>query len=159
MKLMDEKGRFFGKFNLFDLLVVVLLLVGIIAMATRFGAPQRMEETYLNATYKVEYKGMPECYKDAFAEGDDLYEKGNHLGTVTAVEIKPAVSVELLPNGTMGPVEHPAAYDITLQVKTDRFRLSGGYHVGTWELLAGTSHEISNGFARGTAVVREVIYE
>lgn len=159
MKFIDEKGRLFGKVNLFDLLILVLVLAGIVGMATRLLLPGAKPEELCTATYTVEFNEVEECFTDAFEKGDSLYQEGVCLGTVTDVKVSLAKTVEILPDGSHGLVEHVATYDVLLTVTTDRFRTSGGYHIDSQEMLAGTSHEISNGFARGTAVVREVIYE
>jgi hypothetical protein len=159
MKFIDEKGKLFGKVNLFDLLILVLLVVGIFAMGSRFILRSSTEMNYTNATYTVEFTEAKECFVDAYKVGDALYENGVHLGTVTAVEVSPAVTVELLPNGSYGAVPHVTTYNIKVTATTDRFRLEGGYHVNSRELLAGTSHEISNGLAKCTGVIRELHYE
>ena len=53
MKLMDKNGRLFGKVHLFDLLVVILLLVGIIGMGLRFFLSDEGVITPRSATYTV----------------------------------------------------------------------------------------------------------
>lgn len=159
MKLMDEKGRLFGKLNIFDLVIILVVLAGIIGMATRLLLPGVEEDQLKTATYTAEFKELKECFETAYSVGDTLYEDGVMLGTVTAVEVKPAVTAEMLPDGSYQMVEHPLYLDITLTFTTDRFHADGGYRVDSQSLLAGTSHAISNGFAKATGVIREVVIE
>ncbi|MBQ8893963.1 MAG: DUF4330 domain-containing protein [Clostridia bacterium] len=159
MKLMDEKGWLFGKLNLFDLLILLILLAGVIGMAFRLLMPGVKEEERLTATYTVEMVKLDECYATAYQVGDTLYEDGVALGTVTAVAVTPAETAQILPDGSVGLVEHVMRYDILLTVTTDQFRLQDGYHVDSQELLAGTSHAISNGYAKAIGVVREISYQ
>ena len=118
MKLIDEKGKLFGKVNLFDLLILVLLVVGLVAMGSRLFMRTTPEEKYVTATYTVEFSQVGECYRNAFRVGDSLYEKGVPFGTVTAVEVSPAVTIELLPDGSYGPVEHVTTLDIKVTATT-----------------------------------------
>ena len=159
MKLIDEKGKLFGKINLFDLLILVLVVVAVIGMATRLIKPGAPTEDLHTATYTVEACRVQECFKDAFQVGDTLYENGVELGTVTEVTVVPAKTVEILPGGTYGTVEHVTTYDIMLTVTTDQLRVKSGFHIGSQEMLAGTSHFIGNGYAKCNGVIRTIDYQ
>ncbi len=156
MKLMDEKGRLFGKINLFDLLVLLLVIVGIIGMSTRLIKINRETAQMTTATYRLEIVGAQECYKDAYKVGDSLYESETLLGTITEVSVTPNTELKLMPDGTAKMVERTLHYDIALTFTTDQFNTAEGYHIDSAEWLAGTSHIISNGFAVTTAVIRSV---
>lgn len=159
MKLMDKNGRLFGKLNIFDLIIILVLLAGVIGMATRLVKPPVEEEQLSTATYTVKFSKLHRCYETAYQVGDTVYEEGVALGTITKVEVSPAKTVELLPDGTCQAVEHPLKLDIILTVTTDAFHTNGGFQVNSQDLLAGTSHDISNGFAKATGVVRWISYE
>ncbi len=156
MKLMDEKGRLFGKINLFDLLVLLLVIVGIVGMSTRLIKTDRETAEMTTATYHVEIVGAQECFKEVYKVGDSLYEGDTLLGTVTAVEVTPNKVLKLMPDGSAKMVERNTYFDINLTFTTDRFNTDAGYHVDSAEWLAGTSHVVSNGFAVSTAVVRSI---
>lgn len=159
MKLIDKNGRLFGKLNIFDLIILLVLLAGIIGMATRLAKPAVTEEQLLTATYTVEFNKVHQCFETAYQVGDTVYEDGVELGTVTAVDVRPAQTPEVLPDGTYQMVEHALKLDVTITVTTDRFHTNGGFQVNSQDLLAGTSHTISNGFAKATGVIREINYE
>lgn len=156
MKLMDEKGRLFGKINLFDLLVLLLVIVGIVGMSTRLIKTDRETAEMTTAIYHVEIVGAQEYFKEVYKVGDSLYEGDTFLGTVTAVEVTPNKVLKLMPDGSAKMVERNTYFDINLTFTTDRFNTESGYHVDSAEWLAGTSHVVSNGFAVSTAVVRSI---
>ncbi len=156
MKLIDEKGRLFGRVNLFDLLVLLLVVIGILGMATRLIHPAEVGAEMKTATYRLEISDVQECYKTAYQVGDSLYEDGVLLGTITEVTVRPAEVLKQLPDGTAMMVERVLYYDVDLTFTTDRFNVDEGYHVDSREFLAGTGHIISNGFASATAVVRDI---
>lgn len=156
MKLIDEKGRLFGKLNLFDLVVILLVIVGIIGMATRLISTDRETAEMKTATYQIEITSAQECFKTAYKVGDTLYEGDTLLGTVTAVEVTPNKAVQLTADGTPKEIESKLACDIKLTFTTEQFHNDGGYSIGTAEWLAGTSHVISNGFAVSTTTVRDI---
>ena len=156
MKLIDEKGRLFGKINLFDLLVVLLVLVGVIGMGTRLIKTNRETAEMTTANFQLEIVGAQECFKTAYNVGDSLYEADTLLGTITAVEVAPSESLKMMPDGTAKMVESVLYYDVTLTLTTDRFSTDSGYSVDSAEWLAGTSHIVSNGYAVSTVVVRSV---
>lgn len=157
MKLIDEKGRLLGKLSIFDLLILLLVIVGIVAIALRLVTPVEQPESGEKATFTVEFDGYGEAIKNAFKEGDTLYEEGVALGTVKSVAIEPYQSYELLPDGTVGAVEHQLTFSVTVVVETDRLRNDGGYRVASQEMLNGTSHIFTNGYAAFTGVVRELV--
>lgn len=159
MKLVDEKGRLFGKVNLFDLLVILLVIAGIVGIGSRLLLPPVAESSLMSATYTVEMREQKECFKTAYNVGDTLYEEGVVMGTVTAVEVTPAKTLEAMPDGSVQQVEHVTTYDITLTVTTDQLHNSGGYHISSQEFLAGTTHQLSNGYATAPGVVRNLIIE
>ncbi|MBQ8599805.1 MAG: DUF4330 domain-containing protein [Clostridia bacterium] len=156
MKRINENGRLFGKLHLFDLLILILLLVGIVGMALRFVGSDDGVITPRSATYTVEFVEKDEYFTTAYAIGDTLYEKSENMGTVTNVEVRPHQSVEVLPDGTSGLVEHVTTYDIILTVETDNLREHDGYFIGSQEFLNGTGHTLSNGFAAAGGTVRAI---
>ena len=156
MKLIDENGRLFGKLNVFDLVVAVIVIVGIVAMATRLITPADQKGTWDTAVYTVEFVGVEECYTEAFRPGDTLYENKKEMGTITQVEVSLTRTPHAVSDGTVKMVERAMAYNVLITVETDRFNKAEGAHVGAQELLAGTSHKFSNGYATATGVVREI---
>ncbi len=156
MRLIDEKGRLFGKLNIFDLLILLLVIVGVIGMAARLLVSKEQGAQAKTATYQLEIVGVEECYTTAFQVGDPLYEAGVQIGTITAVKVRPAEVSRRMPDGSVKLVERALYYDIDLTFTTDQFNLDSGYHVDSQEMLAGTSHLLSNGFATATAVVRTI---
>ena len=156
MKLMDKQGRLFGKVHFFDLLIVLLLVVGIAGMALRFANPKAPAANLQTATYTFEAKSVQECVASSFHTGDTLYENGVAMGTVAAVEVKPYVSMEINSSGQMVMAEHPLYYTLTLTVTTDALLEKDGYYIGTQEILNGTTHDLGNGFALASGKVLEI---
>lgn len=156
MRLMDDKGRLFGKINIFDLLVLLLVIVGVVGMSLRLASNRQELGETKTAVYQLEIKEGQECLKDAFQVGDALYEKDTLLGTITEVRVENAGTLRLLPDGTAKMVEYLHLYDIEITFTTDQLMEDKGYHIDAAEWLAGTTHSISNGFAATSAVVRSV---
>lgn len=156
MRLMDDKGRLFGKLNIFDLLVILLVLVGVVGMSLRLISSREEMGEAKTAVYQVEIMEAEEYLKDAYQVGDTLYEGETLLGTVTDIQVENSKSLEYLSDGTSKLVEQLHCYDIKLTFTTEQLVNKEGYHVDSAEWLAGTSHFISNGFAGATAVVRSI---
>lgn len=157
MKLMDDKGRLFGKLNLFDLIVILLIVVGILGICLRGDAPTKEQSETRSATYTLKVDYIQKHVADAFEIGDEIWENGTLLGVVSEKPtVTPYRSVELLPNGKEGMVEHQLYYTVLLTMETDQFRNEKGYHIDTNEMLNGTGHVISNGFVTCSSVVVNV---
>ncbi len=156
MKLMDQKGRLFGKIHLLDLLIALLLIAGIIGMGMRFAVSDDAVIHPKSATYTIEFTEKEGWIQDAYKVGDTLWEKGENMGTVTKVEVFPHQSLEVLPNGSAEMVEHAITYDVILTVETDNIREHDGTFIGSQEFLSGTGHTLSNGFISCGGKVRSI---
>ncbi len=157
MKLIDDKGRIFGKLNLFDLVVILLILVGIVGICLRGNAPTKEDSETKKATYTLKVDGVQAHVANAFHAGDEIYENGTLLGVLSEEPIvKPHRTMELLPNGKEGMVDHALLFTTTLTLETDQFRNEKGYHIDTNEMLNGTGHVIGNGYVSCNAVVIDV---
>lgn len=156
MKLIDDKGRLFGKVHFFDALIALLVVVGILAIALRFSPKQEQDAKTFAAEYTIELQNMGDHFLTAFEVGDPIYEGEELLGTVKAVETRPATMPYVGAEGTLLEPEYHHVHHITLTVETDRMSKNGGYYIGTQEFLNGTGHNISNGFARCHGIVREI---
>ena len=158
MKLIDNNGRIFGKLNLFDLIVILLIVVGIVAVVLRGSAPaEENEAKNATAIYTYLYEGVQDNMANAFKKGDEIYENGKLLGVlVEEPQVKPYQTLELMPDGTSKLVDHKLLYSTTLTLKTETFSDNKGYHVNGNEMLNGTGHIISNGLITVNVVVTDI---
>ena len=58
MKWIDEKGRLFGKLNLFDLLILLVLVVGLVGMAFRLVIRASNKAETQTAVYTVTFSNL-----------------------------------------------------------------------------------------------------
>ncbi len=156
MKLMDKQGKLFGKIHFFDLLILLVLVVGLLGMGLRFANPKAPAAQLKTATYTFEAKSVQECVARSFQVGDTLYEKEVPMGTVTAVKVTPYAGLEINAAGQPVMAEHKLLYTLTLTVTTDGLLEKDGYYIGTQEILNGTSHEFKNGIALAVGKVLEI---
>ena len=144
MKLIDEKGRLFGKINLIDLLVVILIVAVIAAVAWKRGgrkAAAAVTGSAKKAVYTVEIEDVPADIA-AYAEtqtGKSLVNDSKVIAAViTDVQTQPFstetghqtlfVTVEADASFTgnvykVGPQEVRVGYEYIL--KTSEFELTG----------------------------------
>ena len=142
MKLIDEKGRLFGKVNLIDLLVILLLLAGIFAVVWKLGG-KKVAENIADNRYDAEYVVLVENVPTdvaAFAEtqlGQPLVNNGKVLdakitavGTISVdeshVDLYVTVSGIATLSGnvySVGPQEVRVGLEYIL--KTSEFELTG----------------------------------
>jgi hypothetical protein len=95
--IIDEKGKLFGKINIIDLVVIILVIaaVGVAAYAKlsdRGAEPKEGDQTTLVMKYYIEE--VNDFVADKVIVGVPLFDDSTitPLGTVTAVERKPSVS-------------------------------------------------------------------
>ncbi len=148
MKTIDEKGRLFGLINLFDLLVI-LLIVAFVAGA--YYVFFRDDGQGAGESITVEYELLLEeprkdLYIDAFAPGEKVYFKESDIliGTIREIKAEEAWEYEadMYGNWVKQPTE--GYYDITLVIEADAIKAESGYIIhGNWNAFEGTSVEFS----------------
>ena len=160
MKIIDEKGKFFGKINIIDLLIVVVIFA--LAMATfvkfRTSDEYMSKDTVIEYTLLVENVRMPTV--DALQEKADGiidYETKKEIGDIVNTEISGASELELMTDGTYKEVKFKDKYDVLLTLQTkgtetedNFFTLSGK------KLVVGDNITIYNEYASTMGKVKSI---
>lgn len=93
-KIIDEKGRLFGKISIIDVFVIILVLVLAAAIYMRFFTKNETAVTSeVDFTYQIKVYAVRPTTANNVKAGDKMYssESGALLGTVTDVEVTDAV--------------------------------------------------------------------
>lgn len=152
MKIIDEKGKLFGKINLIDLLVVIVLIAAVLFLAVRF--VRGRDANPINSSTKLTYTTLvsnitPEVYEEvqrqmAAAGGrDQLMATGDLLDAyVTKVEARPHMNYQPDDNGVVTASEEQgdkAHLDLVFTVEANVVNPIVN-EVGTQEVRVGKSH-------------------
>lgn len=161
MKIIDEKGRLFGKINLLDLIIAVALIMLVISVMAKFG---KSEASYVTSDKVLEYTVKVECVRaptvDAIAQnhvGLTDFETGKNVGDIVDTKVSDSVELIKLADGTYAYANHKDRYDllITLRVRgtetSDNFFTTSGK-----KIVVGDDFKIYNGYAATTAKVESV---
>lgn len=152
--MLDEKGRLFGKINVIDLLVALLVIVVAVVVAVKLlgggeGLPGG-ETGSTKLTYTVEVDGVkPEVYENlkSYVEqegGDQLMASGDMLDAyVTGVTAEPheeAVSLNTA-NGQVSLPTESGLLDLTFTIESNVVNAVTN-EVGTQEVRIGKTHTV-----------------
>lgn len=154
MKLMDENGRIFGKINIFDLIVLLALVLGVAFILLRPAAQEPVEREYQSAVVTMKIEGVRDYIAEAYAVGDTLYEGTTELGTLKEIKMSPQKVVKLQPDGSYKEVERKLYFEVELIFETDQYYEDEGQFINGKGMLYGTNHTISNGIVNNEASVR-----
>lgn len=146
-KIIDEKGRLFGKINIVDLAVIVIIIAVIAVVVIRLNS-QRMnarsenplsdqETVYVTLTSSLVVPEIAESIKP----GDKLV-ANNHFttGEVVSVESVPASYVSNNSEGKAVLSEHPLWKDLTIVIKDKVDPSSVILKAGEQEVRVGYSY-------------------
>lgn len=154
MKIIDEKGKLFGKINIIDLIVLLILIAGLVLLAARFLAPKdsgsSAEVTYGHLTYQVMCAAINEdVYEEVLRQMDDgggqlqLMASGEMLNAyVTNVDATPHVNIVYDDQGNLHYAEEygdTRRMDVTFTIDADNVDQLLN-KVGTQEVRVGRTH-------------------
>lgn len=141
MALTDGKGRLFGKINIVDLLIVILLVsVAAGAYLFFFGGSEKQVVETAKLVYEFEITNVNQDFVDAINSGDPIRDsvRGNELGTVIGKASRKAVMLnEDLINGRYIIAEVPNAFDVVLTIEARANITPANIIVGGAEIKVG----------------------
>ena len=129
--LTDIKGKLFGRFNIIDLLFVLIIVIAISATVYKFGFSENRDATV--ASEKIEYVLKAEKVRmftvDAFEIGDTVYddESSKAIGVITKVDYKPSEQHLEKSDGTIAKSVMPERYDAYVTIECDARISDDGY--------------------------------
>ncbi len=164
-RFVDEKGKIFGKINIIDffvIIVVVLLIFGAVykftTMNKSVGSTGSASSQTVNYNVKVE-KVRPVSLENV-KEGDILFDKtsGNSIGKIIKVESEVAKDIVEMSDGSavLGEVEN--RINLILTVEAEGIVNSKGTFVGkTYELLVGSKKKFFTKFFECEGSVSKIL--
>jgi len=142
-KIIDEKGRLFGKISIIDLVVLVVVAILVVAVMIKFTA---LEKSSVGAsdtiTYQVRIENIREYTTKGVRIGDIIYENvgGTNIGVVTNIEVSQAMATQVLADGSFARVPVENRYDVVLTVECEGLVSNGRYYLNkTYEISSGLS--------------------
>ncbi len=160
MKVIDEKGRLFGKINIFDLIILLALLIGIGAVGYKV-ISNRMKPLAPTTTYivTVESLAMPASYTEALKKDDKLY--FDNFGYVNAkivgVSEEPAMITVQTTDGSLIETKSPNLVDVTVELEVIDSHDTPDIRIGRYAVAVGGKFTVKTIYAMGMdSVVTEI---
>ena len=160
MKVIDEKGRLFGKVNVFDLIILLALLIGIGAVGYKV-ISNRMKPLAPTTTYivTVESLAMPASYTEALKKDDKLY--FDNFGYVNAkivgVSEEPAMITVQTSDGSLIETISPNLVDVTVDIEVIDSHDTPDIRIGRYAVAVGGKFTVKTIYAMGMdSVVTEI---
>jgi hypothetical protein len=132
--LMDNRGRLFGKVNIIDMLVLLVVLLIISGVISKFAlSDDRSVKSNPNILqYTVSIADIRNYSADALNVGDKLYDAktGTYMGEIINKEVKPQRDYITKTNGTIVQAEKPNRLEVLLTIEVPGVENETGYLAG-----------------------------
>lgn len=141
--MIDEKGRLFGKINIVDLLIILIILGAGIFFALRLFGPQSTNALSQKLTLSLFAESCPDFVADSIQKGDVVFDSTDNidLGTVKDWETKEPTEFKLGPDGEY--YEVPVENYCELTLKVDAEGVIGEHGVTIGGTLFGIGHTVT----------------
>jgi len=126
---MIKNGKLFGKINIFDFIVIVLLILLIFGIFSKFVIFSENEKQKINITYDILVKSVKQETIDAFSVGQGVYERQNgyYIGEITSIKAEGATDLMETLDGKVieAPIEN--RFNLILSVKAEGIQDQNGF--------------------------------
>ncbi len=141
MRLIDEKGRFLGKINLIDLVVIFLLIFLVTAVCYRLLGPKIATSPAAKGevTALIKCTLRPESVAKAVPKGNLLIYGTTYIDDAKIADVSylPADYITVDSQGNVHLVKHPVLKDIFITIRAQVNTNASILKVGTQELCLG----------------------
>ncbi|MFV0440821.1 MAG: DUF4330 domain-containing protein [Lachnospirales bacterium] len=166
MKIIDEKGRFFGKVNLLDLvvLVFVVVVVGVIAMklvqnpeSYSVSTGDNIQKMYVT----VKCQNVPTGFVERMEVGDKLIAQNAYTGgeIYKIHEAGPAIYNGYDSDGNVVLSEHPENLDVLVTLVTDQNVESPILKINGQEARIGTRIFFKTQKVEVSSMVEDIVFD
>lgn len=164
MKIMDNKGRLFGKVSIIDVLVVLVVAVMAVALYVKnnsLEASMTGQSSNVPITFVVEAEHVNLNVADAIRVGDKVYDQdrasGGAIGTITNIEVTEAGRTERLTNGVYARMTNKDACNLLITIEGTGSVSGGGYSINkVYELGMNASRNFYTSYAVFTGSVTSI---
>jgi len=159
-RLIDEKGRLFGKISVIDFTIICLLVVVAIGAYVKFFVLEQTAVTVEDSPvhYTLEITNVRDWAMHNIREGDAVFVTGTYVGTVTGVTYGPH-EVIVPSDGTVWTAYLPDRYVVWVDIEA-RATVDGNGRImvsRTVPTAVGNSPTtFTSRYAEFSAVVREI---
>ncbi len=156
-RVVDDRGRLFGKVNIVDILVLLVILAVVVFAAVRLAGADSVSATvpvqvsFLNkAVDRALLEGLP-------SEGTVRDSAGNVIGELQSVEVTPTVQEMLTGDGQYKTFSSSTHSDVTFVVMCQGTVLDSSAHIGGLTARVGADVRIvAPGYEAQTVISRVV---
>lgn len=160
MKIIDEKGRFFGKINLVDLGIILLLVLAFCAVGAKLAKERFADRETVELTYTLAVRGVRQQSVDAISmetKGITDAEKDEPLGDIVDIEQTPALELVETVTGDFKWAEYSDKYDLYITLKTDGIKTEDGYFIESGKkLMYGSTVGLNNGYSQMFGTIENI---
>lgn len=147
--MIDKNGKLFGKINIIDLLIILIVIAALIFAATKLFTPAEKGEEAGTSKVVITYKATdaPTGAGEAINVGDPVYEDTTNvqLGTVTAVDVEEAYEYQVGPDGEPVKVPLVGMEIVTVTTEAEASVTSDGVYSGGRLYSVGATRTIHFG--------------
>jgi len=155
MRIIDEKGRIFGKINLFDLIVLLAVIflaagIGYRVVKNRTDAGNQVPvKTYI-ATVKC--SAMPDTFAKALEKDRRIYydNDGFTNARIVSIEEVPAVITVQTADGKLVETVDPNLKDVYVEIEIDDKQNDADIKIGRYAVAVGGKMTVKTIYAIGT---------
>ncbi len=160
MKLIDKDGKLFGKINLVDLGIILLIVLAIAAVGYKTLGTKVQKSNDVTIQYTLCIEGIREQSVAAMNKNhENIYDdkKEKLMGNIVSVEQKPFIRPVQLDNGEYKLAEYPDKYDLYVTIETQGFVTDDGCFTSSGKkLLYGDNIGINNGYAKTYGIIEKI---
>lgn len=152
--MIDKNGKLFGKINIIDLLIILILVAALVFVGVKFvfsGSSGESPATESNM-YKISFfgSGVELGVTDNLNEGDPIFEDStnNYMGTLKSWEHHENFTNVLQDNGEIVQVPVPNSYYYLLEGEIEGSLEDDGFHTKDGVLCVGAHYTAHFGAIR-----------
>lgn len=154
MKVIDEKGRVFGKINIFDLIVLLAIVILIGGIGYKMVNDRKESQgTITGKTYiaRVKCAAMPDTFAEALSKDDRIFY--DNVGFTNAKIIKteelPAVITVQNADGQLVEAVDPSLMDVYVELEIYDNPNDADIKIGRYAVAVGGKLSIKTIYAHG----------
>lgn len=160
MKLVDDNGKLFGKLNLVDVGIILLVIFAIVAISGKTIKEQTLDKEQVIIRYTLCAEGVRQQSVDAIKKNsEDIKdaEKDEAIGRIVEVRTEKAKRINPLPNGTFVESEYQDKYDLYVTIEAEGTISENGYFLSNGKkIMYGDTIGINNNYSQMFGMVEYI---